>query len=461
VFRNALLSLAALASGSTLVSAQDPRAARPAAVSPSPYAPLSAYIRPTEGAPAGAKPDAQQTGARTAAPLTSAAPVHAVPAPGACGTCDPVQRLCCEPCGPPERGWFRAEYLIWAVQGSGAPPLVAQDLPGTPRTSVGIPGTPGQQILYGGPGFNGGLRSGFRFDAGIWLDECRLWALTGDIFALASATDASRFSSVGDPPLTRPFTNSITGLPAAELVSLPGSLAGAITVNARNTFWGAGAFVTRNLCCEFDGCDPCDRHGYRVDAVFGYRHYSLTDDLRIREDLLSTNEQRVPPGTRITVNDRFRTENRFHGALVGLNGTWYCGQWSFGGRVGASIGTMYRELLIEGSTVVQVPGGMPSTRVGGLFAQTTNIGRYRSDTFTVVPELGFNLGYQLTPHITAYAGYTWIYLPNVWRAGDQIDVRVDPVQLAGGTSARNLPAPTFASTNAFVQGVNFGVRLGF
>jgi hypothetical protein len=351
--------------------------------------------------------------------------------------------------------------LSWAVKGSGTPPLVARDLPGTPRASVGVPGTPGQQIVYGGPGFNGGLRSGFRFDAGLWLDECRQWAISGDIFALASVTDVGRFSSLGDPPLTRPFVNSITGLPAAELVSFPGSLAGAVTVNARNTFWGAGAFLQRNLCCEYDACDPCDLHGYRADAQFGYRTYHLTDDLRIREDLLSTNEQRVPPGTRITVNDRFRTENRFHGALFALSGTAHCGGWVVRGRAGASLGTLSRELLVEGSTVVQVPGGAPSARVGGLLAQSTNIGRYRSDTFTVVPELALTVGYRLARGVEVYGGYTWVYLPNVWRAGDQIDPRVDPAQLAGAASAGALPAPRFASTNAFVQGFNAGVALRY
>ena len=45
-----------------------------------------------------------------------------------------------------------------------------------------------------------------------------------------------------------------------------------------------------------------------------------------------------------------------------------------------------------------------------------------------------------------------------------VDVGNSPahVQIVLGELAkRQLPAPTFASTNGFVQGVNFGVRIGF
>jgi hypothetical protein len=38
-----------------------------------------------------------------------------------------------------------------------------------------------------------------------------------------------------------------------------------------------------------------------------------------------------------------------------------------------------------------------------------------------VPEAGIDVGYQLTRHLRAKAGYTFIYWTDVVRPGDQID----------------------------------------
>ena len=54
--------------------------------------------------------------------------------------------------GPDERFWLSADYLLWAVQSNGVPPLAVADVPGTPRSAVGLPGTLGQQTLFGGSG---------------------------------------------------------------------------------------------------------------------------------------------------------------------------------------------------------------------------------------------------------------------------------------------------------------------
>ena len=393
-------------------------------------------------------------------PVSASPPVY--PNVGrADGSCDPIERLRCGACGPDESGWVTADYLLWAVKSGGTPPLVARDPPGTPRAAVGVPTTPGRSVLFGGPGLNGDLRSGFRIGGGFWLDPDRHWALSGDFFLLGSGTDGGTFASPGDPPLSRPFFNVVTGLPDAELVGFPGSLSGSVSVSARNTFVGAGAFLRRNLCCDFDASDPCGARGYRVDLLAGYRYYGLNDDLRVREDLLSTGQPGAPPGTRIVVTDRFRTTNSFNGGLLGLAGGAQSGRWSADFRGGASLGNLHRGLTIDGSTVVTVPGQVPSTRTGGLLAQRSNIGRYTSDVFTVAPEFGANIGYQLTPGVRIRAGYTFLYLPNAWRAGDQIDRGIDPVQLRGGVGALGRPAPVLASTGAFVQGVNVGLTFRY
>lgn len=456
-----------------VAGAQDPRGAKlgqPVALTP--YAPASAYL------PAGAfdgavKPAGGVQGTKPApayivptgwgdsggAPRPTGVPaVSAVPGGAPCAEgFDRLSQVCCGPCGAEECGWVRAEFLLWSVQGTGAPALVNRDAAGIPRGLVGLPGTPGQQTLFGGSRLADDSRPGLRVSAGYWLDECRLWSVNGDFFYLASGNEGGRFTSAGDPPLSRPFFNLGTGSPDAELVAYPGVVSGAVSARARNTFVGAGAYLRRNLSCDLDECGQ----GYRVDLLAGYRFYNLNDDLRIRESLLAAGSNLVPAGTVITVTDRFRTENTFHGGLIGLTAGGRWGKWTVDARAAAALGNMRRELTIEGSTVVQVPGAAASVRSGGLYAQPSNIGRYTSDTFTVVPEAGLTLGYQLTSHLTAHVGYSFAYLPNVWRAGDQIDRGIDPVQIRGGTSALGRPAPLFASTGAVVQGVNFGLTLRY
>jgi hypothetical protein len=443
----------------------------PAAPAPIPYTPPNAGVVATgQPAPTGRAaflPPASSVNVYPATdPKSSTGPTvpatSTLPPSGPdCGGCERLAKACCTPCGPDECGWVQADYLLWSVQGFQIPALVARDAPGTPRTAVGLPGTPGQQVLLGNSRQTGDLRSGFYINGGLWLDECRQWAVSGDFFFLSTGSGGGRFSSAGDPPLSRPFFNAATGAPDAELVSYPGVLSGTATVTERNTFVGGGAFLQRNLCCNFDGCDPCNPHGYRLDLLAGYRIYGLNDFLQVREYLVATGPGAVPAGMTLVVTDRFSTQNLFNGALLGLSGTARYGRWTVDGRVGAALGDMHRELTVNGYTVVTEPGQPASARTGGLLAQPSNIGRFTSDTFTVVPELGLTLGYRVASGVEVHVGYTFLDLPSVWRAGDQIDRTVDPAQLRGGASAVGRPAPVLSSSSTIVQGMNFGVTFRF
>lgn len=125
-----------------------------APVALTPFAPAGAYV-PAGGAvvPAGGGGPAYR------APVSELAP------PGGCAACEAVDRVA-SGCGPDARGWLQADYLLWAVRSGGTPPLLVSDLPGTARTAVGVPGTPGQRTLLGGSDVNGDLRSGFRINGG-------------------------------------------------------------------------------------------------------------------------------------------------------------------------------------------------------------------------------------------------------------------------------------------------------
>jgi len=75
--------------------------------------------------------------------------------------------------------------------------------------------------------------------------------------------------------------------------------------------------------------------------------------------------------------------------------------------------------------------------------------------------LGATLGYQLTPRLRATFGYTFIYLSNVARPGDQIDTNVnsrllpnDTRPLAGDTQH---PQFVFQESAFWAQGISVGL----
>ena len=102
---------------------------------------------------------------------------------------------------------------------------------------------------------------------------------------------------------------------------------------------------------------------------------------------------------------------------------------------------------------------LSTDRTGGLLAQRTNIGTYERNQFTMVPELGATVGYQITRRLRATAGYSLIYMGNVVRPGDQVDLNVNPNLLPPENvpfSGALRPQFHFVETDYCIQGLNFG-----
>lgn len=128
-----------------------------------------------------------------------------------------------------------------------------------------------------------------------------------------------------------------------------------------------------------------------------------------------------------------------------------------------ALGDAHQEVRIAGSTVFTDPVGNSVRQPGGLLALPTNMGSYSRDKFAVVPELGINVGRQLTDHLRVYVGYNLLYWSSVVRPGDQIDFVVNPTQLPTPAGPGVLvgparPAFSFRDTDFWAQGVNLGVE---
>jgi hypothetical protein len=84
----------------------------------------------------------------------------------------------------------------------------------------------------------------------------------------------------------------------------------------------------------------------------------------------------------------------------------------------------------------------------------------------VVPEFNLNVGRQVTDSLRLFVGYTFLYMSNVVRPGDQIDTTVNTTQLPDYTGPGTLsgparPAFTWRDTGMWVQGINVGAQLRF
>src|SRR5262249_58253536 len=131
----------------------------------------------------------------------------------------------------------------------------------------------------------------------------------------------------------------------------------------------------------------------------------------------------------------------------------------FRGKLG--LGQMHQVADVNGATNVLGPGGSTTLFQGGLLALRSNIGRHQRDELAFIPEVGLNVGLQLTRQLKLYAGYSFLWVSTVARSGEQIDPVVNVTQFpirsgAGPLVGPARPAFDFDGTDFWAQGLNFG-----
>lgn len=344
------------------------------------------------------------------------------------------------------------QYLLWWVDGDDVPPLVTTSPDAMPR----VP-----RLLFGNSGLNEDDRSGVRAMLGVWLAPCL--GLEGEYLGIEEDSEVFDRTSPGDPILARPFFDADTGLPASDEVTFPTSpersgRSGRVIVDASNDFESAGIRIRHRV-----RDDQCCGQRVRVDGLLGYRFLSLEDDLVFRTSNTATaTSGLIPLGTTLDVHESFRTENEFHGVDLGLVTGFESCCWSLELLGKLSVGNMQRAVIIDGTTRVVVPDTAPVDSEGGLLAQRTNIGRYRNDTFSVIPEVGASLAYKLTPCWNVKLGYHFIQLNDVARAGAQIDTTVNLSQASGGAlNGAARPAFVLQERQAWAQGLSIGLECSY
>ena len=361
---------------------------------------------------------------------------------GSCGS------NCNRPCGY----WADFDLLLWWRRGRDYPPLVTTSPPGTDAGDAGVLGLPGTRTLFGDESTGGNARVGGRITLGKWLDSCKLWAVEARYFSVGDSPVRFGADGTTTPILARPFFNVSTGAQDSQLVAFPNLFSGRIDIESRSEIHGGEIYFRRLM-----GRTAC----WRFDFLAGYAVSRIDDDLLIRSDSTVIDSGSIEFGTEIEIADLFDARNEFHGGEIGFMSEYQgrCWRMRLLGKI--ALGNMAQHVAIRGQTTTTLPGADPETRDGGLLAQATNSGEFEREVFAVVPELGVNFAYRLHPCVDLTLGYNLIYWSRVARAGDQINLLVNPTQAGGELDGAPQPEFIFRDTSYWVQGLSFGVECRF
>lgn len=109
---------------------------------------------------------------------------------------------------------------------------------------------------------------------------------------------------------------------------------------------------------------------------------------------------------------------------------------------------------------MSVPTSGATSYQGGLLALSSNIGDRDELDFAFLPEVGVKARALLTSYFELNIGYTALYLTDVARVGDAIDVNINTDLLPPALPTSNLsPNSTLSDSGLFVQGLSLGVTL--
>jgi len=355
--------------------------------------------------------------------------------------------------------WLDIEFLVWSLRPMQSPQLVTRNDSG----GIGAMGEPGTQNILGQNGLSPGTVGGFRGRFGTWIgDEERFgFEIGGLVLDEAYRRRFYGSDAFGYPQYSRPiyWTNSGEG---AFLISSPNFLAGGLEVETASRFGGVEANAI------WLGYSSERVH---AELLAGFRFLSLEEDLAFKQGMRTLAPTAafgtvLPTNTSIGLLDTFDTTNRFYGGQVGTRVDWVFGRFSVGVLGKLALGGTEQRLTIDGRSRVQPPGSAPSYISGGLLATSSNMGNYQGSSFSIVPEFGVNLGWELTPRMRLKVGYTLLYWTNVVRPGPQVDRVVNPAlvpasQTFGTSSDPQRPSASFSRTDFWAEGLNLGLEFRF
>jgi Putative beta barrel porin-7 (BBP7) len=286
------------------------------------------------------------------------------------------------PVAEPGRFSISAEALVWWFKDSPAP---------VPLITDGLVGQPGTKTLLGGEDLDTDANPGFRLSSSYVFTE--RWGVESSFFYIPSSSTSKSVSSsgqLGSTDLILPYIDATTGRESGTEISFSPIYRGSATETLSNSLMGVDLNATWALVPS---------GAWRVDLLGGFRW------LRLHETYtLTTSSPFIPPFPQDIWNttDEFDTINNLYGAQAGVRARFDWKGFFTTATVKFAMGAMVQSANISGSLVTNdfTNFGPTQTFSGGYFALPSNIGHYSRTAFAVIPEIGLNLGYQITPSST-------------------------------------------------------------
>ncbi len=324
-----------------------------------------------------------------------------------------------------------------------------------------VPGAIGQAgtlTVFGstGTGMDYGAATGARVWWNWYFPRLPSLTLHTNVFVRENTSRINALTSDanGVPGLTRPFFNPNTGTEDADVRALAGLFRGQIEDRVTQRLWGAESnlVVDRNTSETF---------GPFYTWLVGARYVSLHEKY-VNNDL--SIELPETTGVVRTFSDSFTTYNDIYAAQTGFNILWVMKDMrtSLGAKFG--IGQNRQTLKIAGQTTVadNVAATFIVDNQQALYAQPSNVGTYRRNKMTFVGEFNASMSFDIHENIKLNMGYSYLYLGNTVRPGEQIDrtVNIQPL-LGGGGFGVARPAPRFETHSFFGHILNVGFEFNF
>jgi hypothetical protein len=343
-----------------------------------------------------------------------------------------------------------AEALVWWFKSSPTP---------VPLVTDGYVGDPDTKVFLGGGNVNTGANPGFRINVGYGISERS--AIEANFFSFPKRSTSSSVSStgkLGSTDLIIPSIDANTGQESVTEISLSPIYKGSASTEFSNSLLGA----------ELNGAWSLAPAGsWQTDVIGGFRYLRLNEKYAFTTD--SSYNPPFPQDIWLT-NDTFATSNNFYGAQAGIRARMDSGSVFAAGTAKVALGAMVQKVGINGALVTNdyTDFGPTVTYPGAYFAMPTNMGSYSRTAFAAIPEVNLNVGWRITPSATIMVGYSFLYVSNVVRPGNQISRNINWTQTTAYTEDPHAklvgPAqPTFQYNDSsfYAQGVNLGLAVRF
>ena len=318
-----------------------------------------------------------------------------------------------------------------------------QNIPAMVRT--GAIGTAGSRDLFGGTNNMDETVQGWRGEIG-WTfgqNDCNMLQLRFfDPSSQSLVFDSNKSNATS---IVRPYLDPTNNTQQSISVLEPGISTGSSLSQASSSVYGGDLLLKRIVRRNLAG---------HTELLAGYQTAKLADDI-----LVDTRTASIPSLNILQLRDQFSTTNRFNGATLGISRTTYGQSWSLSGMFKLGLGDLDRTVTISGFQSITVPSNPPTTNTStnGLLARSTNNGVYNSNTFVVSSEVNVTFGYRLTKNLDATFGYSYLGLPKVLRAADQIDPQMAS-NLSDPLTGPARPAFTQKEDNFSLNTISYGLQ---